>query len=88
MLSTDAVQQTQELYYYRPWAKTQNKGYMGYPRKFWWDHSFAYDSSSFQDPEAHKYQMESRGAYDWKKDYIKILRFGKEGDKWNYTGTH
>ncbi|EKX38464.1 hypothetical protein GUITHDRAFT_115430 [Guillardia theta CCMP2712] len=69
------VAQFQELYYYRPWAKTQNEGYADhmYMRKLFWDHSFAYDDSYYQDPPAHKHQSVSYNAYADRKDYLKIL---------------
>jgi len=45
----------------------QNVGYINYTRIAWGDHSYAYDSSKYQDPPAHKKQKEADGAYKHRK---------------------
>eukprot|EP00281_Chroomonas_sp_CCMP1168_P026316 CAMPEP_0206221778 /NCGR_PEP_ID=MMETSP0047_2-20121206/5603_1 /ASSEMBLY_ACC=CAM_ASM_000192 /TAXON_ID=195065 /ORGANISM="Chroomonas mesostigmatica_cf, Strain CCMP1168" /LENGTH=85 /DNA_ID=CAMNT_0053644549 /DNA_START=21 /DNA_END=278 /DNA_ORIENTATION=- len=59
------AQQFQSLQYmWRPWAKHQNEGtHTDYENQLWWDHSFSYDASSYQDPPAHRDQKTAAGAY-------------------------
>ena len=66
-------QHIQSLYYYRPWMRHQNEGYINYTRIAWGDHSYAYGNSKYADPPAHKKQKETDGAYKHRKDFIKIL---------------
>eukprot|EP00277_Geminigera_cryophila_P018508 CAMPEP_0179448002 /NCGR_PEP_ID=MMETSP0799-20121207/31797_1 /TAXON_ID=46947 /ORGANISM="Geminigera cryophila, Strain CCMP2564" /LENGTH=103 /DNA_ID=CAMNT_0021239307 /DNA_START=273 /DNA_END=584 /DNA_ORIENTATION=+ len=68
-------QHTQALYFYRPWMRSQNEGYINYTRIAAQDHSYAYDSSTYQDPTAHSTQKEAHGAYKHRKDFLKILNW-------------
>ena len=54
-------------YMYRPWMRSQNKGYINYSRKNFGDHSFSYDDQYFKDPPAQRHQLIQRGAYGWSK---------------------
>ena len=47
--------------------RSQNKGYINYTRIAAQDHSYAYDSSTYQDPTAHSMQKEADGAYKHRK---------------------
>jgi|EP00802_Teleaulax_amphioxeia_P020576 hypothetical protein len=92
-----ADQHTEMLYYYRPWMKDQNYGYIGYTRIALQDHSYAYDNSAYQDPPAHLKQKEADGAYKHRKDWLKILNCdfchsgtaaGQAGNDYKMTQTH
>jgi len=49
---------------WRPWAKHQNDGvHTNYAKQLFWDHSFSYDDSAYQNPTAHSAQKVAPGAY-------------------------
>jgi len=53
---------------WRPWAKHQNEGtHTNYTHTLWWDHSFSYDDSAYQCPQAHANMKYAPGAY--RKNY-------------------
>lgn len=49
------------------YRRRQNEGYINYTRIAWSDHSYAYDSSKYQDPPSHLRQGETHGAYKHRK---------------------
>eukprot|EP00291_Cryptomonas_curvata_P005403 CAMPEP_0172188450 /NCGR_PEP_ID=MMETSP1050-20130122/21937_1 /TAXON_ID=233186 /ORGANISM="Cryptomonas curvata, Strain CCAP979/52" /LENGTH=84 /DNA_ID=CAMNT_0012862959 /DNA_START=275 /DNA_END=529 /DNA_ORIENTATION=- len=61
----------QSLYYWRPWAKDQDRGYIdGYMKVLWWDHSFSYDNSNFQNPLAEAKQEEPKNGYKYNYNFL------------------